>query len=120
MFGEEQDVIPPFPQRRQVDPKHVKPVVEVLAELPCLHCPLQVPVGGGDDADVGVEGGGSSHPFELATLEDAQELGLDGLRQLRDFIEEQRATGGQLESARSLPIGPGECPAFVTEQLGFK
>ena len=51
-----------------MDAEHVEAVVEVLTELPGFHRALQVPVGGGDDAHVGVKGGGSPNPDELANV----------------------------------------------------
>ena len=52
--GQLEDVVEPLAQRRQRDLEDAEPVVEVLAELAALHRGVQVAVGRGDDADVGV------------------------------------------------------------------
>jgi hypothetical protein len=49
---DQRDVFPPVPQGRQLDRDHRQPVVKVLAKLAPGDTIEQVPVGGGDDADV--------------------------------------------------------------------
>src|SRR5438132_14098219 len=62
-LGQEQrrqpgNLFPPLAQRGHPDLHHVEPVVEILPELPARHRLLEVPVGGGDHADVDVD-----HPW---------------------------------------------------------
>src|SRR5437868_6859473 len=50
-------------------------------------------------------------------LEDAEQLGLRGDRQLAELVEEQRAAGGLDERAAALAVGAGERAADVAEQM---
>jgi hypothetical protein len=64
-IGEEKHVLPPLAKRRQLDREHIQAVVEVVAEPPGLHFLSQVPVGGGDEPDVGLQRCGR-HALKLA------------------------------------------------------
>src|SRR3546814_13519276 len=58
-------------------------------------------VGGCDDADVGSERGVAAQARELPFLEHAQQLHLQGERQVADLVEEQGPAGRLLELART-------------------
>jgi hypothetical protein len=53
-------------------------------------------------------------------LEHAQDLGLRVGAHVADFVEEQRATVGLLESSDALLVGAGERAFFVAEQFGLE
>jgi hypothetical protein len=55
MHREVTDVFGPFPQGRHPDLHHVHTVKQVLPERALLHLLLQVPVGCGNDPDVGLD-----------------------------------------------------------------
>ena len=105
---------------RQVDLHDVEPVVEVFAELAFLGQPEQIAVGGGDDADVDLDGLRAADPLEPALLEHAQQLGLHGQGDLADLVEEDRAAVGHLEAALALADRAGESAFLVAEQLAFQ
>ncbi len=117
MLGEQQDVLPTLAQRGQADGEHGEAIVEVVAEAALGHRRVEVAVGRGDEADVGLEGRRAAHPLVLTFLEHAEELALHGRRQLADLVEEQRAAGGQLEAPAPQPVRAGEGAALVAEQL---
>ena len=75
---------------------------EVLAEFLALDAFFQPAVGGGDDAHIHFDGAVAADPFEFPFLEDAQQLGLDLGRDLADFVEQDGAAVGQLETAFAL------------------
>src|SRR5207247_6161459 len=56
---------------------------------------------------------------ELALLENAQQLHLRLERQLADLVEEDRATGGELEPADAPLDRAGEGALHVTEELAL-
>ena len=56
-------------------------------------------MGGGDDADVGLDRLPPANGGELALLQHAQEPGLRLVRHVAYFVEEQRAAGSLLEAA---------------------
>jgi len=68
----------------------IQPVIEILAEAPCLHLGEEIAVGRGDDAYVGLDRVAAER-LVLAFLQHAKELHLHLRRQLADFVEEQRA-----------------------------
>ena len=49
----------------------------------------------------------------------AKQLRLAAEAQIADFVEKQRAAGGQLELALPRFVGVGERPFLVAEQLAF-
>jgi len=53
--------------------------------------------------------------LQLAALQHAQQLGLNGQRQLADLIQQQGATIGELELAAALAECAGEGAADVAE-----
>ena len=50
----------------------------------------------------------------------AQQLGLAAEAQVADFVQKQRAAGGQFEFAGSRFVGVGKGALFVTEQFAFQ
>src|SRR5204863_3116288 len=58
--------------------------------------------------------------LDLAALEDAQELGLQGRRQLADLVEEDGPALGLLEGAEAARRGAGEGALLVAEQLALE
>src|SRR5262245_27324228 len=59
----------------QVD--HVEAVVQIFAETPFLDGGRQIAVGRGDDPAIHRQRARSTHPFELALVEEVQQLGLE-------------------------------------------
>jgi len=115
--GELEDVIAPIAQRRQVDGHDQQPVVEVVAKTPRAHLLVEHPVGCGDEAHVGVQGGHRPHRPELAAVEDREELRLERMLELRHLIEEERpAVGGAKESLLG-GSGARERALHVAEEL---
>src|SRR4029077_1867398 len=55
----------------------------------------------------------------LARLQETQELHLDVLVELADFVEEQRAAVGHLEQALVIAVGAGEGALAMAEQLAL-
>src|SRR5207244_10160029 len=62
----------------------------------------------------------AAQALELLLLQDAQQLGLQLRRDVADFIKEQRALVGQLETADLLRDGAGEGALLVAEQLALQ
>jgi len=77
-------------------------------------------VGGGDDADVDVDGGVGADADDLALLEDAEELDLGGEGHVADFVEQEGAAVGVLEASESGFGGAGEGALGVAEELALE
>ncbi len=80
---------------------------------------MKIPVGCGDDADIHLERLTASHPFELSLLQHPQKLDLGVERQLGHFVQEQRSSVSQFESAHPSLGRSGKGAFFVAEQLAF-
>jgi len=120
MADEQGDVLEPFPEGRQVDDDLVEAVEEVLPEGAGPDPFGQVPVRGGQDPDLDRRALARAERPELAVLQDAEELGLDGHGDLGDLVEEDDPAVGLLEQARLVPVGPGEGALAIAEQLRFE
>ena len=120
MAGQERDVSPPFPQRRQPDGEAVQPVVKVLAEASFLHLRLHVLVRGGDDADVGADRARAADAEDLPGLDGAEQLHLHGGGDLADLVQEQHALVRDLEQAGLAHDRAGERALLVAEQLALQ
>ena len=81
---------------------------------------LQVTMRGGDDPDIAGDRPIAAYPLETALLQHAQQLHLHRVRHIANFVEEQRATLGELESAEPRRDRPCESPFLVAKQLAFK
>ncbi len=118
-MDEQGDVIPPLAQRGEADGEDVEAVVEVLAKCLLLDRPEQVAAGGGDDADVHADRGGTAHAVELALLQHSEQLRLRFRRELADLVEEDAPTVRELESAQPPGDGAAEGALFMAEQLAL-
>ena len=94
-----EDVLPALAQRRQVDREALDPVEEVQTETSAVDLGLEIPVGGGDEADVRLARLVGADALVLAFLEHAQQLDLDARRDLADLVEEERPALGLLEAS---------------------
>ena len=120
VLREKGDVAGALAEGRQFDFHGADAVVEVAAEASVLDGALEVAVGGGDDADVGVGLALGADGVENAAFEDAEEAGLILRGELADFIEEEGALVGQREAAEAFLVGGGESAFFVAEHLAFE
>ena len=59
-------------------------------------------------------------PLVLAVLRKTQQLGLQRVREITDFVEEQGAFVGDLHATLAILAGPGERSLDVAEQLAFQ
>src|SRR5262245_48263898 len=108
--GESRDVLLALSQGGGGDRKDVEPVVQVGSEALLLDVALQLTVGGGDDANVHLQGLRPPDALEFTFLQHTQELRLKLLWKVADLVEEERAPVGQLEPAGLARERPGERP----------
>src|SRR5437899_10876939 len=73
---EQRNVFPPFAQGRHFEGDNIQTVIQVLAKCSGAGRLFQIAVGRGDQPDIESDGPRAAHPFELALLQNAQELGL--------------------------------------------
>ena len=115
--GQEDDVLPALPQRRQLDRHDRQPEVEVLPEAAARDLGLEVLVGRRDDPDVDLDPVPAADPLDLPLLEEPEELDLEREAHLADLVEEERAAVGDLELPLPLDVGARVGALLVPEQL---
>src|SRR3990172_5822247 len=120
VFRENRDVFSPLAERGYGDRHHVQPVIKVFAEFSLSHRLRKVPVGGGDQPDVHVQGLRPADTLKGPLLENAKYLGLHCRRHVSDLIEKDRAMAGGFKLSDPLLVRSGECPLLVAEQFGLE
>ena len=96
-------------------------VEQVFAEPALAHQHTQIARSGRDDAHIKRHQLVAAQRLDLALLQRPQQLGLQTLRHVANFVEEQRAAIGQLELAIApLAVGPGVGAGGHAEEFGFK
>ena len=118
VLDQEGNVRAPFAQGRHLERKHVQAVEQIGAEDFGRDGLLQIPVGRGNDADIGANGSAAADPFELSLLQHPQEGHLGLCRQFADLVEKDCAPVSQFEPALPPLRRAGEGPLFMAEQLG--
>ena len=119
VVGQQLDVFGTLPQRGHRNLEDLETVIEVLAQQSLGEHLIELAVGGRDDPDIHLDGRLASGAREVAALQHAQQLHLQIGRHLGDFVEEERAAVGAFEHAAMPPVGAGEAPAFVAEELAL-
>jgi len=95
-------------------------IVQVLAEAPAAQGLLQALVAGGDHPDVDGDEVAAADAFDLAFLQEAQELDLERQAHFRDLVQEQRPAVGRLDLALALGVGSGKRAFLMTEELALE
>src|SRR5207247_5449594 len=113
------NVCSPLAQQGHGERENVEAVIKIGAEASRRHLRLEVAVGGGHHAHVGMQSARAANAVEFARLQHAQELGLRLQRQLADLIQKKRAAVGELEATTALLRGAGEGAFLVAEELAL-
>src|SRR5260370_42023358 len=92
------DVFSSFSQGGNFNGKDVEPVKEVAPEHARIDGSLQIPVSSSNHSNISSNGSCSTDTLKLVLLQDTQERDLRLGRKLSDFIEENRASFGQLKA----------------------
>src|ERR1700722_12967974 len=119
MVSEQQDVVAAVPQRRDNDRIDAKPVVQVEAKFACLHFVLDVPAGGGEDANIHSDHFIASQTFKFSFLQHAKKLYLHFYRHFTDLIKKKCAFVRGFEFSFSFVDGAGKSAFFMAKELGF-
>ena len=114
------DVFHPFAQCGQAQANDVQAVEQVFTEGAIFDAQLQVLVGGGDDAHIGLDGAVPPHPVKTAIAQHPQQAGLQIKRHVTDLVQEQGAAFGLLKAAAAHALCAGKRTAFVAKQLALE
>ncbi len=109
-----------LPQRWHGDRDDIEPIVQILSKLSGLDGLFKIFVGCRKNASFEGDRMSSTYPFELPLLQDAQELGLHGRRELANLIEKH----GSVIRSLKFPFSHSDCAGvrafFVPEELSFQ
>src|SRR5512135_2258766 len=111
------DILRAFAQRRDLDLDDVQAIEKVFTEATLLHLPFEVPVGGAEDADVGLARRGIPYALVLAVLQEPQQFRLQGKGKIPDLVEEERSPLAGGDAPRVVADRSGERPFHMAEQL---
>src|SRR5690606_9786786 len=115
VHGELEDVLFALAQRRQRHAVIVEAREEITAEpLRLLHL-REIAGGGADDAYVDALGLRRSERKDLASLENAEQLGLRLERHVANLVEKERAAVRAPNEAQLVAIRAGKGPALVAK-----
>src|SRR6202030_3290432 len=89
------------------------------AELIVADHHRQISMGRRDKANVDMNGVVAAQPLEFLFLQRAQQLRLQLQTNVADFIQEQRAVIGKLQTSALLHQSTGECALLMSEELAF-
>ena len=107
-------------KRRQLDLKNIQAVEEVRAEAAFFDELLELLVGGGDAAEVHLDGMRAADAGDFPFLENAQQIGLRFQADVADFIEKDRAAFGNFEASLLAVLRAGERAFFMAEKFAFQ
>jgi hypothetical protein len=120
VLEEHGEVFWPVPQGWQGDHDHPESVVQVLAECAGLQSAAQIAIGRGNDPSVRADIFHAPDPLELLFLQNPQQLGLEGQREIANLIQENRPPVRQLKLPFLLRNRAGERAFLVAKQFAFQ
>jgi hypothetical protein len=119
MLHQHRDVFAAFTQRGQGEADDVEAMIKVFAETAGGDFSRKIAVRGCDDSDIDLDALERTHRAEFAFLQDTQKFHLEFEGQVADFIEEGRATAGELDQTALGFTGSGECASDVSKEFAF-
>src|SRR5208337_2243598 len=120
VFNQNRDIALAIAQRRQLDLKNIQAVEEVGAKAAFLDELFEFLVGGGDAAEVNLDGMRAADALDFAFLEDTQQIGLGFQADVADFIEKDGAALGNFKTALLAVLRAGKRAFFMAEKLAFE
>jgi hypothetical protein len=117
--GELRDVIGPGSERGDMEDDLGEAVIEVGSELAERDLGFEVAVGGGKDADFGLDFGVTADAPGFAGFEEPEEFGLELDVHFADFVQEQGAARGLFDEPWAGAHGAGIGALFGAKQFRF-
>src|SRR5205823_15115806 len=108
-----------IPQWRYSDRHAVQAIEQVFAKFALSHLSQEILVRRANDAHVDLNWPTSPNALDDLILQETQQLNLERLWQITNFVEEQSATMGRLDFSDCLADRAGEGTTFVPEQLAL-
>src|SRR4030043_497618 len=120
MVDQKRNVFSPLSQRGEGDRDDVEPIVQILSEKSFLNRLFQIPMGGGDHPDIGLEALVGSQTLEFFVLQDSQKFHLGAGREVSNFIEKDGTSVRFFKPAQPFLDCPCEGSFLMAEELTFK
>src|SRR5208283_2603015 len=120
MFRQQWQVINSLPERRDLNRKHVQPVIEIFAKTAGGYCFLQIPVRRGHNAHIRSARPIVTNSFVPLLLKNAQQLVLNIQRNLPHLIQEDGSALGRFKASGPIPQRPGKSPPDMAKKLAFE
>ena len=118
--GQQRDIPGPLSERRHAQGHHPEAVVEIGSKGPLAHGLGQVPIGGGNEANVQLQRGVSPDSHDFPVLQKPQQLHLHLRRHLPYLIQEERSPLGHFQLAQTPLSGSGKGAGLVAEQFALQ
>ena len=114
-MNQQRDVSLSLPEWRYVNRKHVETIEEIFAELTVAHHAGKIAVCCRYEPGIHFYGVIATEPFELALLQDSQQLWLQFESDISDFIEKKAALVSKFDPATLLRQCAGERSLLMPE-----
>src|SRR4030095_9063641 len=95
----------------------VQSIIEILAKLSLSHFFRQISVGGGNQANIGIQRFVATDPLVLSFLNRPQQFALKFNWNFADFVQEQSASVREFEAPDAVMESAGECAFHVPEEF---
>jgi hypothetical protein len=103
-----------------MDWEDIETVEEVCTELSLLYHGVQVAIRGRNDPYADRHLAVFANSQDTVLLEHSQQLSLESIVQLADFVQEEDASVGGTNQPLTISIRACECAAAVAEQFAFR
>src|ERR1700730_6878348 len=120
MCRQRRDIFATPAQGWQRDWKHIQAVVEVAAKFAPLHHVRQISVGRCHEPNVHLVSPSAAQTLELLFLQDPQQFGLKGQRNISYLVQEQRPFVGQFETTNLLRDSACKSALLMAKELTFQ
>ena len=115
VLSEGRDVVGMLSQRRGLDMQDVESIEEVCTKGTLCDSGVQIAVGGGNDTDIDMDGGGAADFFKGGIVKESEKFDLNGKREFADFVQEENAVICGFTEARLVLQSTREGPFAVSE-----
>ena len=114
---QDQHIVAPLAQRRQVDLHHVESIVKILAKATGADLCRQIAMGRRQHPHIDRLGAIVTHARHRPLLQHSQQLYLQPHRHLADLVQKHGAAAGHLKASKLRSHRARKCPAHMTKQL---
>ena len=120
VVAEDKEITLALPQRGHVQGDNAEAPIQIFPEGALFDHLSEVAIGGGDDADIDLDGLTAADALDGLLTESAEELDLGAGVDFTDLIQEQGTAVRLLKAANAALHGSGEGALFMAEEFAFE